>query len=107
MRMLKITKPIEVPKNIIVEYGGGKFYFRVPTDLDKFDLLTAEKTSERIKATFGTLEKIENVVDENDKPISPSAILDLLNIEQISVIMMERNKIMAELEKQLEADSKN
>ncbi len=105
--MLKITKPVSLPKTVVVEYEGGKFYFRVPTDLDKFDLITAEKTSDRIKATFGTLEKIENVVDENDKPITPGAILELLTIEQISIIMMERNKMMAELEKQLEAETKN
>jgi len=105
--MLKITKPVQLPKNIVVEYGGGKFYFRLPTDLDKFDLITAEKTSDRIKATFGTLEKIENVVDENDKPISPAALVELLNLEQISAIMVERNRLMAELEKTIEAETKN
>jgi hypothetical protein len=105
--MLKITKPAQLPKNIVVEYGGGKFYFRLPTDLDKFDLITAEKTSERIKATFGTLEKIENVVDENDKPISPAALVELLNLEQISAIMVERNRLIAELEKTIEAETKN
>ena len=105
--MLKITKPITLPKSVVVKYEGGKFHFRVPTDLDKFDLITAEKTSDRIRATFATLEKIENVVDQNDKPITPAAILELLTIEQISVIMMERNKMMAELEMQLEAETKN
>jgi hypothetical protein len=105
--MLKITKPIEIPKNIVVEYEGGKFFFRMPTDLDKFDLITAEKTSERIRATFNTLEKVEGVVDQDDKPIPANKIVELLNIEQITKIMIERNAAIQALETKLEAETKN
>lgn len=105
--MLKLTKPIELPKTVKVEYSGGIFHFRIPTDLDKFDLLAASKTSERVKATFATLDKVENVVDEQDKPIPVDKLIDVLNLEQMVAIMMERNRLMAELEKTVEAETKN
>ena len=105
--MLKLTKPIEVPKTIIVEYSGAKFHFRIPNDLDKFDLVTAQKTSERIRAVFNTLDKVEGVVDENDKPIAIDKIIELLTMEQITQIMIERNNKISELEKTLEAETKN
>lgn len=105
--MLKLKKmPLE-KQTIIVEYQGAKFHFRVLNDLDKFDFMTATKTSERIKATFETLEKVENVVDENDKPIDASEILEKLSLEQITNIMVERNKQFQQYAEQHEAEAKN
>lgn len=105
--MLKLNKLPELPKTIVVDYEGAKFHFRIPNDLDKFDLLTATKTSERIRVTFNTLVKVENVVDENDKPISYDAVLDLLTVEQITKIMLDRNDQLQKLHHQVEAETKN
>lgn len=105
--MLKLTKMPEFPKTFVVEFEGAKFYFRVPHNLDKFDLITAGKTSERIKATFATIEKVDNIVDSEDKPISPDNLLELLSLEQITKIIAARNAELEKLQKQFEAETKN
>jgi len=105
--MLKLTKIPPAQKSICVDYEGAKLHFRIPNELDKFDLFATDKTSERIKLTFDGLEKIENIVDETDKPIATDKLLELLSLEQITKIMILRNAALEDYYKAREAETKN
>lgn len=101
--MLKLNKKNK-ESLLIVELDGATFKFRQPSELDKLDMMLADKPSGRMKASFDMLQSVENIVDGDDKPIPVNQIVQYLSIEQITQIIIKLSALIKECQ---EAELKN